>query len=116
MISAFFYLYIFAQSAGIEALYLYFVSKNKDFALKYFLFNSLTHPIVVFYFLADGRFSYLSGIIYGESFAVISEAILLYFFLEKKNFHQWLGISLIANLISWQIAPMLSYLIFVKLF
>jgi hypothetical protein len=75
--------------------------------------NSVTHP-VVFFGIMNLPFTYLENILLAESFAVVAEAACLFVVLQPRNIRSVLGCiftSLVANLVSWQIAPMLTYLI-----
>lgn len=109
----FMYLYIFLQSNLLEVPFYYFFYK-KDFDLKKILttttaINSLTHPIV-FFVIMNLKNTYLTNILFAEFFAVITESLFFYFFLNRSYKKAFMA-SFIANLISWQLAPMMTYLI-----
>lgn len=102
------YLQIFIQSMGVEALiigfYFYFFKKQNPLKPMAFVFmiNACTHPVVVFIIMKTG--TYLTSIMIAETFAWLSEAAAY----KKKLFKSWkeaLLLSLLANLVSWQIGP-----------
>lgn len=102
------YLQIFIQSMGMEALiiglYFYFFKKQRPFKLMAFVFmlNACTHPVVVFIIMKSGV--YLHSILVAETFAWLSEA----FIYKKKISKSWFEVivlSLVANLVSWQMGP-----------
>jgi hypothetical protein len=108
------YLYIFLQSSFIECFIYGFGYRRRLCWLNAFvlttLANSITHPIVFFGFMSS-HFTYLSAILAAELFAVVAETLL----------HSWFGrlplplafrMALIANLMSWQVAPILTYFLF----
>ncbi len=105
------YLYVFLQSAGLEAIYLRLVIRKRPEHLwkKVFLINSITHPLVVFGFMSDGWFTNISAIALAESFAVLSETALIKIMFKNLTKSQAFVLSLSANLISWQLAPYLTY-------
>jgi hypothetical protein len=74
------------------------------------LVNSMTHPWVVFFFV-KGPWTYLEGILLAESFAIGSET-LLYRYCLGLSLREAITGSLVANLISWQLGPVLTGLIF----
>lgn len=107
------YLYIFLQSNLLEVPFYYLLfRKNTRFSKVLFLttaINSLTHPIV-FFIIMNMENSYLTNILLAETFAVVIEALFFYFVLRLTVKRALLG-SLIANLVSWQFAPMITYFI-----
>jgi hypothetical protein len=116
--SALFYSYIFLQSAGIEALFLRFALRKSDkanFWIKVFWINALTHPIVVYLILADGWLMNLEGVLIAEVFAIGAETFLLKAAFNPLSLTKAFCYSLAANLLSWQIAPLLTWT-FVQLF
>jgi hypothetical protein len=110
------YLLIFLQSNLIECFvygwcYRRKLTVGRSVAITT-LANSVTHPIVFFGFMS-ASFSYLHSIILAEAFAILVEAVL----------HAWSGrlplrlafrASLLANLTSWQLGPILTYYIFLS--
>lgn len=108
------YLYIFLQSNLLEVPF-YYLAFKKNYSFKDILFkttaiNSLTHPIV-FFVLMNLNQTYLKNILLAEVFAIVVET---FFFSRFKNI-SWLNAfigAVIANLVSWQVAPMLTYAIF----
>jgi hypothetical protein len=74
--------------------------------------NALTHPPVFFGFMT-APIPVLSAILWAEAFAVIVEALLIYkFFPAKISIAKIFLISLVANLVSWQLSPILTWLFF----
>jgi hypothetical protein len=115
------YLYVFFQSNGLEVLFLlgfyrFYQARDRlgggDIALKVTLANTLTHPIVLFLIL-KGPFTYFWAIVIAESFAVLGETWLHQRYLNISWKKAFLG-SLLANLISWQMGPILTTLIFLR--
>jgi hypothetical protein len=108
------YLYIFLQSNLIEVFIYYifyrkFMSFGKSTALVTFS-NSLTHPIVVFGFMTSGL-SYLKSVLVAEAFAIIAEWLLHGYF-GRVAYRRTFIASAVANLVSWQLAPILTYYLF----
>lgn len=108
------YLYVFLQSNLIEVLVYYIfyrlqISFSKNLGLVT-LSNSITHPIVFFGFMQSGR-SYLESILWAETFAVASETILHSYF-GQLDLKKTSVAALISNLVSWQLAPMITYIFF----
>lgn len=110
------YLYTFLQSNILEwIVYLPLLALVRpkwsliDRALFITTLNALTHPIV-FFFIMNLKLPYLANILVAETFAIVAEALLICFFL-RVSFSKTFVASLFANLISWQIAPMLTYAI-----
>ncbi|MBO9668058.1 MAG: hypothetical protein J7501_14750 [Bdellovibrio sp.] len=108
------YLYIFLQSNLIEVfVYYIFYRKLMSFGTNTALVsfsNSLTHPIVVFGFMTSGM-SYLKSVLVAEAFAIIAEGLLHGYF-GKISYRRTFLASSIANLASWQLAPLITYFIF----
>ncbi|HVJ65038.1 MAG TPA: hypothetical protein VM901_07280 [Bdellovibrionota bacterium] len=112
------YLYVFLQSAGLEALFLRATERRQlptRFWSKIFLMNAITHPLVVYGWLADGWMTNLQAVILAEAFAVLSETFFLRRILKNTSWSRAFALSLAANLLSWQVAPLLTWS-FVKLF
>ncbi len=74
------------------------------------LANAFTHPWVFFGFMGVGV-SYLVSVPLAECFAVFGEAPLQSYALGPK-FKITLLASLLANLFSWQVAPIITYVLF----
>lgn len=108
------YLYIFFQSNLLE-IPVYWIFFRKSYSVsKVVIFttlvNSLTHPIVFFILMGLHR-SYLNNIILAELFAIIVET-LFFSRIIKISFMKSLFASIFANIVSWQIAPILTYIVF----
>jgi hypothetical protein len=107
------YLYVFLQSNLLEVpiYYLFFRRQETPWQSlqRVTLINSLTHPIV-FFVIMNLEMTYLQNILAAELFAIMAET--LYFALVFKRSASWSFLAaLIANLVSWQLAPVLTYLI-----
>ncbi len=114
------YLYIFFQSNLLEVLFLVFFypmfAKSRPQWLKVALFvtlaNSMTHPWVVF-FLVKGPWTYIGGILVAEAFAIVSE-VFLHRYALGLNYREAIIGSVVANLISWQLGPLLTGILFLS--
>ena len=108
------YLYTFLQSSCLEVpIYFLFYRKQLTLSQTFLvvtLANSVTHPLVFFGFMGSGL-SYLTSVMAAESFAVIGETFLLGG-ATKIQYRTTFIASLTANLFSWQVAPVLTYLFF----
>ncbi|MGZ3789345.1 MAG: hypothetical protein ACXVLQ_12530 [Bacteriovorax sp.] len=111
------YLYLFYQSNLLEmpAYYLFLNKARPQWSfLEKFVFitgmNSVTHPIV-FFFVMNLSLTYLQNILIAECFAIGMEAMILSLVL-KERFTFCLLISLFANFLSWQLAPMVTFSLF----
>jgi hypothetical protein len=111
------YLYIFLQSNALEipVFYLFYrgLFSLKRTAMITTASNLITHPVVLFGFLASG-FSILHSIVWAEIFAVVSESFLHRHYLKQKPLSRFIFASLAANLVSWQFGPVLTYWFFWK--
>lgn len=111
------YFYVFFQSNAWEILvnigfYVIFLKLTKsalNIAAMTTYCNLITHPLVFFFFMTL-KLSYLEVILIAEAFAVIAEGFLVSYVLSF-SFYKALGISLLANLLSWQIPPMINYFV-----
>lgn len=108
------YIYIFLQSNWIEVL-IYFLFYRACLGFGQVvtlttLSNSLTHPIVFFGFMKSGM-SYMTSIFLAEGFAILAEMFLHGYF-GKMSYRRTGLASLVSNLVSWQMAPILTYLLF----
>jgi hypothetical protein len=87
---------------------------NKKVSLKKTLIattaiNSLTHPIV-FFILMNLKQTYFQNIIIAEFFAVSAETVFFFYFLRISLLKSFLAAT-VANLISWQLAPIITYIV-----
>ncbi len=113
-----YYFYTFLQSNLLEIpIYLLFLRLYRspitlgDGAIKITFMNSITHPIV-FFVLTNMGLSYLAGILVAEAFAIGSEALYCSWALFPQiGRGRALFISATANLVSWQVAPILTFVI-----
>lgn len=107
------YLYIFLQSNLLEVpVYYLFFRKQKSLFQTLLLvtaINSLTHP-VVFFVIMNFKLTYLTNILLAETFAIVAETLFLH---KVCGFDGWNSFraAFYANLVSWQLAPMLTYLL-----
>lgn len=108
------YLYIFLQSNLLEVpIYYLFYRHSQNFyrsTVSTTVMNSMTHPLVYFGFM-NLSMTYLNKIILAEGFAIISETFFYHRYL-KINMKYTFFAALIANVASWQFAPILTYLLF----
>lgn len=111
------YLYLLFQSNLLEVivfamLYYKRISLTR-IVLLVSISNAITHPIVIFGFLRSSHVSFLVGIVMAELFAIFVEAA---FHSQEKNISSWAALkaSTLANLVSWQIGPVLTTLIFMR--
>lgn len=111
------YLFFFLQSNLLEwPVYLSRLSDRKSgwdwkrTALFVTVLNSVTHPLVFFGFM-NLPLPYLANILLAETFAIAAEAAALNRF-AGRSWKDALLTSTCANLLSWQLAPMLTYSFF----
>lgn len=108
------YLYIFLQSNLLEVPFYHLFFKKSQTPFETLTYstaiNSLTHPIV-FFVIMNLQGTYLENILLAESFAILAETL---FFAKilKKGFLRSFFAALVANLVSWQVAPMMTYYLF----
>lgn len=109
------YAFIFMQSNLIEVLFYYLIYRNKMSFLQILglvtLANSITHPIVFFCFMASPDFTYLQGILWAESFAIIAETG-MHSLSSQLMFGRAVTAATLANLVSWQLSPIFTYYLF----
>lgn len=107
------YFWLFLRSSSLEVpVYWLFYRKRYTLAATFLLVtlsNALTHSFIFFGFMT-GPFTYLVGALLSEVFAITVEAILHWYF-GKLPFRTTLKASITANLLSWQVGPIFSYLI-----
>lgn len=120
------YLYVFLQSNLLEVPFYYFGLRSlapslltrslyESERILFFLcavtaINSVTHP-VVFFGIMNLKATYLQNILMAEAFAILSEAIFMYWLLDVSKLRA-MAVATIANLVSWQLAPLLTYRLF----
>ncbi len=106
------YLLIFLQSNCLELpVYCWGLRKHGKgrVAAVVTLANSITHPVVFFVIMALGH-SRLASIAIAETWAVAGETLILWTLLKnKEGAGRILACSLFANLVSWELAPRLTY-------
>jgi len=106
------YAYIFAQSCALEMpVYLVFGVRKPLWqgALFIFVMNSVTHPIV-FFGLMNLPLTFVQTILIAEAFAIVTETAVLCR-LAPVSFTRAFAASVLANFVSWQFAPMLTYFV-----
>lgn len=106
------YLYVFLQSNLIE-IPLFFLfyqgfARLSRVASVVTLSNAITHPIAFFALMAMKR-NYLESTLVAEGFAIAVEALLHRKFVSGAAWSVTWKASAAANLISWQVAPILTY-------
>lgn len=117
------YFYVFMQSNLLEVPFYFMIYKEVrrlkliniqynlwDFFFLVSLSNLMTHPLV-FFVIMSAKISFLSGILIAEGFAIFAEA-LLHHFVFKIPLKYAFSASTLANLVSWQLGPMITYAIF----
>ncbi len=111
------YLYVFLQSNLLEIPIYHLCYRKKlrlaDTARLTTLSNLITHPIVFFFLMAMGM-TYIKAILIAETFAILTETVLHRHFGVKFSWRKCLVAALIANLVSWQVGPILSYTFFYR--
>lgn len=114
MIPGFDYLYIFLQSSLLETPFYYIFHRSKlkvtDSLLLTTTANSITHPIV-FFIIMSLNLTYIQNILIAEMFAIVMET-LIHKIVCGISLKDSLLAAIIANLVSWQLAPLLTYWIF----
>ena len=108
------YALTFLQSSCLE-IPIYFLFYRRQMKLREVVLlvtfaNAFTHPWVFFGFMGSG-WSYLVSVLVAESFAVGGET-LLHGAGARLDFRLTFAAALIANLFSWQVAPILTYAFF----
>ncbi len=105
------YIYIFLQSNLLEVpIYYLFFRKQKSLFQTLLLvtaINSLTHPIV-FFVIMNFKLTYLTNILLAEAFAIVAETLFFHKVCQFE-FGRSFRAALWANLVSWQLAPMITY-------
>ena len=106
------YSIIFFQSNLIEIPIYFLIYKSIQFGLNKAatvttLANLITHPIV-FFIIMGMKLNYISSILLAECFAIFGE-MLIHSKTLKISYKKAFIASFTANLISWQIGPMLTY-------
>lgn len=120
------YLYVFMQSNLLEIPFYYLGLRSsvpglltrslRETERLLFFFcavtaiNSITHP-VVFFGIMNLDSTYLQNILLAEGFAILSETILMSMLLDITKTRA-IAIATIANLISWQLAPLITFKLF----
>lgn len=110
------YLYVFLQSNLLELpIYLWFSARyakgewRRDLGL-FTGMNAVTHPLV-FFVLLSLPLSFLQGILLAEGVAIGAETLFLAW-LTGVSLPLCFATAFFANLVSWQLAPAITYAIF----
>lgn len=107
------YLYVFLQSNGLELpVYAWLYHKHSSWGRAILIAsvaNAMTHPIVFFGWLGKPM-PYLQGILLAEAFAILAETGLHR--IAIRDLSLCFRASFIANLVSWQLGPLLTYWLF----
>ena len=112
------YFWIFLQSNLLEVPFYFYFFRTCGWslartALFVTMMNAVTHP-AVFFGIMNLPLTYFENIVIAESFAVLVEAACLVIVLRPRDGKTALGClvtSFVANLVSWQLAPVLTYLV-----
>lgn len=116
--SAWGYFYIFFQSNLLE-IPVFFLIYRALLSARYTislvtLSNAFTHPVVIFVFLKASSLQFIEAILVAEAFAIAVES-LLHRSVTHLSLLRVLSASLIANLVSWQLGPILTAWVFFDL-
>ncbi len=106
------YFQLFFQNFAIEAVFLGIVLFRKNLGRVLFLVllaNALTHPLVVFGFIAYPDSTLIVTLLAAEAFTILVEASIYW---KKLNLSWWTALitATLANLLSWELGPRLSWL------
>lgn len=106
------YFLIFFQSNLLEMpIYVPFLIKKEAGAFRAITLvtgmNAITHPMV-FFFIMNLKMPYLFNILCAESFAILVEGIMIKKITGEKIL-KCLFTSVLANFLSWQLSPMITY-------
>jgi hypothetical protein len=106
------YFQLFLQSFAIEAILVSLLLFRKKLGRVLFvvlLANALTHPLVVFGFVAYPDSRLIVTLLLAEAFAIAVEGFI---FWKKLDLPAWAGFTVagLANLASWELGPRVSYL------
>jgi hypothetical protein len=111
------YIYVLIQSSALELLtYLLIMPlfiktpHRKKIAISTLPMNAITHPIF-FFFIMGLPINFIGNILIGEFLVTVVEALMLKKIFNELTMAKALGLSLIANLVSWQWGPILTYFI-----
>lgn len=109
------YLYTFSQTCALEfPFYAWFLGLRQGRWPKtlagVIAINAVTHPLVFFLFMS-AKAPLLWAALAGEAFAFGFEAFACWYFLGLRAREALLA-STLANLFSWQVAPLLTYALF----
>lgn len=108
------YLFVFFQSMGLELLFIIFYFCLRSLNLRnvpttVLFTNACTHTTVIFILMRLGN--YLESVLISEIFAFGAEAFIYKnTFLADKSWREAFLVSLLANLISWQLGPWFTLL------
>jgi len=101
------YLYIYLQSNLLEVIPLLILWPRWRplgvRTLQISILNSLTHPIV-FFVLMKLPLGYLPNVLLAETFAIMVEGLVY----QRLGLRRPFAASLFANLVSWQVAPVIT--------
>ena len=106
------YFQLFLQNFAIEAVFLSLVLFRQKLGRVLFLVllaNALTQPLVVFGFIAVPEAKIIWTLLLAEIFAIGVEGYIYWKKLDLSPSKAWL-LALLANLLSWELGPRLSYL------
>lgn len=108
------YLITYFQSNGLELVFFYLLhrklglSKSRSIGLTT-LSNLITHPTIFFGHMTIGL-TWLHAILIAEIFAWLSEAALQAWATQTwSRWREWLIVSFVANLVSWELGPRLTW-------
>lgn len=109
---SFSYVFTFLLSSTLEVPVYAVGYRNRMAFFRIFLLvtlaNLFTHPIVFFGFMSS-KWPYLWAVLGAETFAVVAESVLDFAFVPGVSFRRALACGFLANLVSWQLAPMITW-------
>lgn len=107
------YFEIYFISNALELpVYLFFLRKEQKWTVVEKIafitgLNAITHPIV-FFGIMNLKFSFLINILVAEFFAIITEGMVLSRLMGKIP-AQGIALSFLANSVSWQLGPVITF-------
>ena len=111
------YLYLFLQSSCLEVpIYWLFYRRAVGLRGTFGMVttaNSMTHPMVIFFFMAV-KGTWIRSVLVAELYAVVCEATLHRVGEPRLSWGDTIAAALVANLFSWQVAPMITYFLFYR--
>lgn len=105
------YIIQFLVGLVLEAPVLYYFFKQegvKEVLLATLALNTVTHPLLIFV-LPMIQANYILMLLASEISVIAVEAYLMSFLFEENSGKTFVKASILANIVSWQFAPLLLY-------